>query len=362
MEPGARRRSGPGGLIRLAAGDSRQRQSAAEELANRAVADDQPLLLQLFSDPDPMVHAIRFLVAARGQQAVKCLMSLLAHRQWQVRAEAAESLGKALEHNASLPMDLTADAYVALIGLLDDGDAFVVSRVVQGLAAVESDMAVEPLVRAAGKHPDLMPKIVELLARSEKVRRKALPHLRSFARHKDPGARAAALRGLVEAFQKAKTSATEIARAAGVQIGPLTALHSASQGRGSSMYGYSGMYGGQTSRAMRTLMERRQSMDSEPAGDEAAGHDLGPLVHLAAHGAGARGVVPDIDDMMRLEYPQPSQWMRYGMMPGLGGSEEGEEGEEGETEAIAREPGPVRVTFTATATFLLAQPAPKAGQ
>lgn len=257
----------PGGVVRLASIDLRQRQQAAEELANLVTADDQELLLELFSDPDPMVretslrglqhiggkeatgalvkllddpqpnvraavlkqlaenpsrllvpqiaayvakekdadlivHAIRFLREAHGPQAAKCLTSLLTHAQWQVRAEAAEALGKALSGRGEgdLPNELKADGYAALIGLLDDADAFVVSRAVEGLSDVDTDIAVEPLVRAAGKHPDLMPTIIEMLARSEKVRTKALPHLRSFAKDKSPAARAAAIKGLVEAI------------------------------------------------------------------------------------------------------------------------------------------------------------------
>ena len=46
----------PGGLERLADADPRQRQGAADELAKLAAEDDQPLLLELFADPDPLVR------------------------------------------------------------------------------------------------------------------------------------------------------------------------------------------------------------------------------------------------------------------------------------------------------------------
>jgi HEAT repeat protein len=251
----------PGGIVRLAAADSRERQKAVEELAARASADDQRLLLELFSDSDPLVreislrglrhiggrqalsaltsllsdpdanvraavlkqlaekpspemvpqvvayvaketdadlvvHAIRFLRVTQSPGSVRCLMSLLSHPQWQVRAEAAESLGK-LEGRGG-DSTLQADVYVALIGVLDDTDAFVVSRALTGLSRVDLEEAVDPLVRAAGRHPALLPGIVEILGQGANLRRKALPHLRGFAKNKDPAVRAAAVVGLFQ--------------------------------------------------------------------------------------------------------------------------------------------------------------------
>lgn len=55
----------PGGLDRLADGDSRQRVEATEELAKRATAADQQLLLELFSDPDPLVREISLIYVKR---------------------------------------------------------------------------------------------------------------------------------------------------------------------------------------------------------------------------------------------------------------------------------------------------------
>ena len=83
-----------------------------------------------------------------------------------------------------------------MLDLLDDADAFVVSRAVEGLSNADLAVAVEPLVRAAAKHPDLAPKIVEMLARGQKMRVAALPHLRKFRKHENPQVRAAALAGL----------------------------------------------------------------------------------------------------------------------------------------------------------------------
>ena len=48
----------PGGIERLAATDLQTRVNAADEFARQAVAADEPLLLELFSDPAPLVREI----------------------------------------------------------------------------------------------------------------------------------------------------------------------------------------------------------------------------------------------------------------------------------------------------------------
>ena len=279
----------PGGVTRLAATDSQQRQQAADELAKLATADDQPLLLELFSDPDPLVreislrglqhiggkraaaalvklladpepnvraavlkqleedprrsmvpevaeylkteqdpdlivHAIRFLRATGGPEALRSLMSLLGHDSWQVRAEAAAGIGNTdapfprLSYSRHLfatdddeTAALQADAYVALLELLDDPDAFVVSRAVEGLAGVDMAVAVEPLVEAAKRHPELAAGIVAILARGDNMRAKALGHLRRFSEDASPAIRAAAIEGLCQAAPQAVDK--ELARA-----------------------------------------------------------------------------------------------------------------------------------------------------
>lgn len=264
------------GLVRLAATDSRMRQRAAGELADTAGHRDQALLLELFSDPDPLVreislrglqqiggkeaaaalvklledpaanvraavlkqvlesptramvpmvakyleseedadlvvHAIRYLRAAGGKAALESLVSLLDHPRWQVRAEAAEGIGTLVQSAGystmsyrgeqapgKLSQELIASGYVALIELLDDSDAFVVSRTVKALERADMELAVEPLAEAARKHPDLATTIVEILANGENMCEKAVPHFRKFAKHEHPSIRAASIRGLAQ--------------------------------------------------------------------------------------------------------------------------------------------------------------------
>jgi hypothetical protein len=57
-------------------------------------------------------------------------------------------------------------------------------------------VAVEPLVKTAGKHPDLAASVLTMLAAGNKMRQKAIPHLRKFCKHEQPRVRAAAIAAL----------------------------------------------------------------------------------------------------------------------------------------------------------------------
>ncbi|MCE5268488.1 MAG: HEAT repeat domain-containing protein, partial [Planctomycetaceae bacterium] len=160
-------------------------------------------------DADLIGHGIRVLQGGKGPDATKCLMGLLKHEAWQVRAEAAVAIGKVIGGNQphfyrstsfgtvtrteDLGAALTADVYVALLDLLDDPEPFVVAKSVEGLAGADMAVAVEPLARAATKHPDLAPTILSMLARGSTMRPKAMPHLQKFIKHKDAQIRAAAV-------------------------------------------------------------------------------------------------------------------------------------------------------------------------
>ncbi|MDA1054309.1 MAG: HEAT repeat domain-containing protein [Planctomycetota bacterium] len=150
-------------------------------------------------DADLVVHAIRYFREASGSQAVPTLLSLLEHDSWQVRAEAAEAIGKTLEtahYHRSGGGEYTTESYDALLKLLADQDAFVVSRALEGLSDLNAKRAVEPLVHAAAAHPTLASQIVDLLAGGSEMREAAVPHLRAFFASDDPAVRAAAIRGL----------------------------------------------------------------------------------------------------------------------------------------------------------------------
>ncbi|MBI4581213.1 MAG: HEAT repeat domain-containing protein [Planctomycetes bacterium] len=88
--------SWPGGLERLAALDVETRHRAAEELVRRATAADEPLLLELFSDPDSMVREIslRALRKIGGSQASGALARLLKDPEPNVRAAVLKQLAE----------------------------------------------------------------------------------------------------------------------------------------------------------------------------------------------------------------------------------------------------------------------------
>ncbi len=254
--------SWPGGLERLADRDPQQRHRAAEELAGFATADLQPLLLELFSDPDPLVrelsllglrhvggrqataalvqlladpepnvraavlkqlsedastemadeiaeyvsretdpdlivHAVRFFRAVKDLRTLPTLLKLLKHDSWQVRAEAAEAVTATMseqmygDEQKNMP-----DVHGALLELLGDTDAFVVSRALEGLDEVDADRAVDPLVGVAKAHPTLAKQAMGILANGQRMRDKAIPHLRLFFEGDDPELRSVAIGGL----------------------------------------------------------------------------------------------------------------------------------------------------------------------
>lgn len=253
----------PGGLDRLSTTDVRTRHQAMHEFSKKATSADESLLLELFSDlepmirelalqalhriggskansalvkllddpdlnvqaavlkqlaespahgaitrlrvyvekqqdPDLLVHAVRVFRSTKGQAAVECLVQLLKHENWRVRAEAAEAIGEAASDYQGLPDEIKADAYVALVDLLQDDDLFVVSRAVQVLAKARLAIAVNPLAEVAARHPALAVEVVKALADSDAAQLKVAEHLRRFAKSDDPKVRAAAVHGLCE--------------------------------------------------------------------------------------------------------------------------------------------------------------------
>ena len=85
----------PGGIDRLAASDVRVRYQAVDELAARASSDDEPLLLELFSDPEPLMreHALRALYKTSGSKASSALVRLLDDPDPMIAAAAIRTLG-----------------------------------------------------------------------------------------------------------------------------------------------------------------------------------------------------------------------------------------------------------------------------
>ena len=86
----------PGGLERLSATDVATRQKAADDLAARATSADEALLLELFSDPVPLVREIslRTLTKVGGAGANSALLKLLDDPEPNVRAAVLNRAGR----------------------------------------------------------------------------------------------------------------------------------------------------------------------------------------------------------------------------------------------------------------------------
>lgn len=289
----------PGGLERLAGTNTAQRHQAMQELTTRATRREEPLLLELFSNPDPLVRelslrtlrrcarsqatdalvqllcdpepnvrvavlkeltekpspgmvpklleylttekdvdllvqTVRALAGAKGDAAAKSLKDLLSHSSWRVRAEAAEAIGKLIERDGSNEkvQQRNADLSVSLFQLLQDPDGFVASRALPALKSADLAVAVEPLIEATVKHPELTPEIVEILTHSSNMLPKALPALRRFCEHDLASVRAKAVKALCE--QQGAGAVVEIHAAlldpsSAVREAALTALTATSQ-------------------------------------------------------------------------------------------------------------------------------------
>ncbi len=175
------------------------------EDAPPALIADVTAYVKQESDPDLVVHGVRYFRAVKDKRVVPALLKLLEHDSWQVRAEAAEGIGEVIERFRYESIgpdakndDEDADVYDALLKRLADPDAFVVSRVITALQYVDAERAVEPLVQAAIKHPPLAKKIVAILAGGKHMRQQAIPQLRAFLEQQDPALQAAAVTGLCQ--------------------------------------------------------------------------------------------------------------------------------------------------------------------
>ncbi len=175
-----------------------------EQAAGRLVPQVARYVLKE-TDPDLLVHAIRYFREVPSTGSLKAVMPLLEHAQWQVRAEAAETLGKMAEHlrddyrgsRSGASTEQLAEVYAALAKRLDDEDPFVIGRAVDGLSAAPSTLVVEPMLNAADRHPELAAHIIGAVA-SRSDAGAIGGRLRKYITDERPAIRQAALLGLEE--------------------------------------------------------------------------------------------------------------------------------------------------------------------
>jgi HEAT repeat protein/thiol-disulfide isomerase/thioredoxin len=147
-------------------------------------------------EPDLAVHAVRVL-RELGGAAAPLLVGLTKHVAWQVRAEAAEALGH-IEGNSWGPGKQVDSGMIheAYFDLLDDDDAYVASRGVEGLRGADLLKSVEPLLALAKARPELAPAVIATVVAGTKTREAADAELRGFVKHPEPTVRVAAIQGL----------------------------------------------------------------------------------------------------------------------------------------------------------------------
>ena len=129
----------PNGLERLVEGDVEERHAAAMELTQQISADDDALLLELFSDPDPFVRelCLRALREVGGSSANMALLRLLDDPSPDVRAAV---LGQ-LAESPSPQVVPRLSAYIE-----QETDADLVVHAVRALRAVGNESALDCLL------------------------------------------------------------------------------------------------------------------------------------------------------------------------------------------------------------------------
>ena len=250
----------PSGLERLASRDVEERQKAATELSKRVTKEEEPLLLELFSDPAPLIRelSLRALKQVGGTNVNSALIGLLDDADPNVRAAvltqlaqnpstrivpkiaeyvkteedpdlivhaarlfreakgkpAMDALVGLLDHESwqvraeavhGIGKIIDADSsnraqyryvYGKLMKKLDDEDGFVISRTIEALEHEDQNKILEPIVQVATKHPELATEVVRWLSSGYNSQAERITHLREFCRHKEPQVRAAAIGGL----------------------------------------------------------------------------------------------------------------------------------------------------------------------
>ena len=185
--------------------DANVRAAVLKELVASAAPPLVPRIaeyVQTENDPDLVVHAVRLLREVNTASALTALLPLFEHASWRVRAESAESvselLGVSKVRNAVKGKELEE----SLLKLLDDEDAFVVSRALSGLQKISTKRSLETLLRTTETHPSLAKSIVETISLNAVLRKDALPKLRQLCRHAEPTIRAAAITAVIKAFSE----------------------------------------------------------------------------------------------------------------------------------------------------------------
>lgn len=243
----------------LVSQDAAERAHAVDQIA-KMPGNLEPLFLELFQDPEPLVRevALKALRRSAGKAADKTLAQLLSDPQPNVRAQVlnelankpsadvvtiiaeyvktekdedllghavralagmkAKSAGTVLASMARHPAwqvraDVAealgkrgnygyssrkppAEVSDALKALLADEDSFVVSKAIEAISASGME-ATSQLADVAARQPELAVPALEAMAGGDEKGKRAVPYLRKFLANSDPRIRAAALTAIV---------------------------------------------------------------------------------------------------------------------------------------------------------------------
>ncbi|WP_417847177.1 HEAT repeat domain-containing protein [Thalassoglobus sp.] len=149
------------------------------------------------TDPDLIVHAIRFLREINNRSAVEALTPLFHHVSWRVRADAVDAVTRLVQKSEVRKQVDVLTIQDAFRERLRDEDGFVVSRAVAGLNILSTNEALDELIETVHRHPDLAAEVINMLVRNSAYRYRLQMHLKDFCTHEDPVVRSAAISGLI---------------------------------------------------------------------------------------------------------------------------------------------------------------------
>ncbi|HEY8749268.1 MAG TPA: HEAT repeat domain-containing protein [Tepidisphaeraceae bacterium] len=182
------------------------------------------------TDPDLVVHAVRVLRASKNGNAINCLIRLLGHESWRVRAEAIDALATIYQEREGAPPVPQDQIAAAVTKLLDDSDGFVTGRAMAAMKALASGQSAQLLVDAAKRRPELTLEVVKMLADTRHQDPAFVNVLRQFSKNDNPAVRAIAVRGVASLAPKncdAETLAALKDQSAEVRVAGAEALVSA---------------------------------------------------------------------------------------------------------------------------------------
>ena len=188
--------SAGGALVRLLDDpDPNVRAAVLKQLAENPVESLIPKIAeysQKETDPDLVVHAIRFLREIKKHEAVVAMSALFNHQSWRVRAEAADGIYRLVKKSGMDESRKDAELGQAFLKLLNDEDEFVVGVAIRTLRYVKATDAPDRLIEVAETRSSLAATAIQALGEAFMGRRGVNDKVLEFASDRDPAVRIAA--------------------------------------------------------------------------------------------------------------------------------------------------------------------------